>query len=102
VDVDTNCCPPLSVFVCRRLLRNAAVQLLDSHANPAAVADVAVRWRLLCSDAGSRDDDAEAPQLCCSEGQLQLSSDARGRTFFGEIAVEQGTGRMVGGEALRS
>jgi hypothetical protein len=72
------------------------VQLLDSHANPAAVADVSVRWRLLCSDADSREDDAEAPQLCCSEGQLQLSSDARGRAFFGEIAVEQGTGRMVG------
>jgi hypothetical protein len=89
-------CSPASVLVCRRLLRNAVVQLLDSHANPAAAADVAVRWRLLSSDAGSRDDDAEAPQLCCSEGQLQLSSDARGRAFFGEIAVEPGTGRMVG------
>lgn len=80
---------------CRRLLRNAVVQLLDSFSNPAAVPDVAVRWRLLCSDPSSRSDDAEAPQLVSSEGQLQLNTDERGRAFFGEIGVEQGTGKMV-------
>ncbi|KAF8056436.1 SMCHD1 [Scenedesmus sp. PABB004] len=81
----------------RRLLRNAVVQLQDDHGNATPIADVPVRWRLLAADAGSRDDGAEAPQLVCAAGELQLASDERGRAFFGDVSVEAGTGRMPAG-----
>eukprot|EP00775_Hariotina_reticulata_P002831 gene2831-3124_t len=81
----------------RRLLRNAVVQLLDAHQNAAALPGVAVRWRLLLGDSGSRADEATAPQLCCSSGEVQLNSDDNGRAFFGDVAVEQDTGRMPAG-----
>jgi len=83
------------MWACRRLLRNAVVQLLDVHHNPAALPGVAVRWRLLLKESGSRADEAAAPQLCCSSGGQQLVSDDNGRAFFGDVAVEQDTGRMV-------
>jgi hypothetical protein len=51
----------------RRLLRNAVVQLYDSHNNPACVAGVLARWRLYCLDSA----------------------------FFGDVGVEEGTGKMV-------
>jgi hypothetical protein len=85
------------MWACRRLLRNAVVQLLDVHHNPAALPGVAVRWRLLLKESGSRADEAAAPQLCCSSGGQQLVSDDNGRAFFGDVAVEQDTGRMVSG-----
>lgn len=80
---------------CRRLLRNAAVQLQDNFSNPAAVADIPVRFRLLVADSDAGSDEAEAPQLCCSVGDMQLKTDEKGRAFFGDVAVEQDTGRMV-------
>lgn len=85
----------------RQLLRNAAVQLVDNHSNAAAVARMPVRWRLLCGQ-GSGGGRAEAPQLCCSAGQVQLESDERGRAFFGDVAVEEGSGRLVSGVAFRT
>lgn len=84
-------------ILCRRLLRNVAVQLVDAHGNAVEAAGVQVRWRLLCADAdtGGGGGDAEAPQLCCSGGEVQMASDEQGRAFFGDVAVEQGTGKMV-------
>jgi hypothetical protein len=83
----------------RRLMRNAAVQLMDGFANACTATDVAVRWQLLCDDGG---DGSEAPQLAASAGGLQLQSDERGRAFFGDLAVEEGSGRMVGAEQWRA
>lgn len=79
----------------RRLLRNAVVQLYDSHNNPAYAAGVLSRWRLYCSDSGSVRAGAEAPQLCVATGELQLQSNDKGRAFFGDVGVEEGTGKMV-------
>lgn len=83
----------------RRLLRNAAVQLVDGFGNAAAVSDVPLRWQLTCAAAAQ--DDAQAPQLCCSAADgAQLQSDERGRAFFGDIAVEEGSGRLVSGSCM--
>lgn len=79
----------------RRLLRNAVVQLYDGHDNPAAAGGVPVRWRLYCTDADCVRRGAEAPQLCVATGELQLQSNDKGRAFFGDVGVEQGTGKMV-------
>eukprot|EP00878_Enallax_costatus_P016827 GHUV01017663.1.p3 GENE.GHUV01017663.1~~GHUV01017663.1.p3 ORF type:complete len:114 (-),score=35.89 GHUV01017663.1:1106-1447(-) len=89
----------LSAVCCtyRRLLRNAAVQLQDSYGNPAATTGIPVRFRLLLSDTDAAAiDEVEAPQLCCSVGETQLKTDENGRAFFGDVGVEQDTGRMVG------
>jgi hypothetical protein len=80
----------------RRLLRNAVVQLYDSHSNPAPVAGVLARWRLFCADSDSVQGGAEAPQLCVATGELQLQSNDKGRVFFGDVGVEEGSGNMVG------
>lgn len=79
----------------RRLLRNAVVQLYDSHSNPACVAGVLARWRLYCSDGNSVRAGAQAPVLCVATGELQLQSNDKGRAFFGDVGVEEGTGKMV-------
>lgn len=79
----------------RRLLRNAVVQLFDSHNNPACVAGVPARWRLYCTNSDSTRAGAEAPVLCAATGELQLQSNDKGRAFFGDIGVEEGTGKMV-------
>lgn len=79
----------------RRLLRNAVVQLYDSHNNSASVAGVLSRWRLYCTDSGSVRAGAEVPQLCVATGELQLQSNDKGRAFFGDVGVEEGTGKMV-------
>lgn len=79
----------------RRIIRNAVVQLLDSHNNPAAVAGVAARWRLYCTDSDSVKVGAEPPQVCSATGEVQLQSNDKGRAFFGDIGVEEGTGQMV-------
>jgi hypothetical protein len=79
----------------RRLLRNAVVQLYDSHNNPACVAGVLARWRLYCSDSDSVRAGAEAPAMCVATGELQLQSNDKGRAFFGDVSVEEGTGKMV-------
>lgn len=79
----------------RRLLRNAVVQLYDSHSNPAAVTGVLTRWRLYCTDSSSVRAGADAPQLCVATGELQLQSNEKGRAFFGDVGVEEGTGKMV-------
>jgi hypothetical protein len=79
----------------RRLLRNAVVQLYDSHSNAAAVTGVPTRWRLYCTDSSSARAGAEAPQLCVATGELQLQSNDKGRAFFGDVGVEEGTGKLV-------
>lgn len=79
----------------RRLLRNAVVQLFDGHSNPAAAAGVAVRWRLYCTDSDAARGGAEAPQLSVATGELELQSNDKGRAFFGDVGVEEGTGKMV-------
>jgi hypothetical protein len=82
----------------RRLLRQAALQLQDEHGNAAPAAGLPIRWRLTAVDVGGNvnlAEAAEAPTLLCSEGSLQLVSDERGRAFFGDLAVEEGTGRVV-------
>ena len=84
----------------RRLLRNAVVQLFDGHNNPAAVAGVAARWRLYCTDSDCVKAGAEAPQLCATTGELHLQSNDKGRAFFGDIAVAEGTGQMVRGAVV--
>jgi hypothetical protein len=83
----------------RRLLRNAAVQLVDRFGNAAAASEVALRWRLVCADSdgeGGAVAGAEAPRLCCSAAEaVEAQTDERGRAFFGDLAVEEGSGRMV-------
>jgi len=86
----------------RRLLRNAVVQLYDSHSNPAAAAGVPARWRLYCADSDNLRAGAEAPNLCVATGELQLQSNDKGRAFFGDVGVEEGTGKMVSPKAHSS
>lgn len=72
------------------------MQLQDSHSNPTCVPDIPIRWRLSVADGDSAGDDAlEAPELCCSAGDVQLKTDENGRAYFGEVAVVQDSGRMV-------
>jgi hypothetical protein len=98
----------------RRVLRGAAAQLRDAHGNAVAEEGVPLRWRFGPWPAagggggdGAGDGEgganppppgAEVPELSCSDvPTFKATTDARGRVFFGDVDVVEGTGKAGGG-----
>ncbi|KAI8466921.1 MAG: hypothetical protein J3K34DRAFT_524164 [Monoraphidium minutum] len=79
----------------RRILAQAAVQLVDGHGNAAPLAGVRVRWRLAA--AGDGGGGGVPPDLECDGGAAEQKTDERGRAFFGDVLVAAGTGRVEPG-----
>ncbi|KXZ46758.1 hypothetical protein GPECTOR_41g723 [Gonium pectorale] len=108
----------------RALLSGAAAQLRDAHGNAVALDGVPVRWVLSWpttaegegEGAGGEQDaqpgpapqealdaGAELPALEGGDGSspavLEVLTDSRGRAFFREVAIAEGTGRVGAGVA---
>ncbi|KAL4443930.1 hypothetical protein ABPG75_011667 [Micractinium tetrahymenae] len=81
----------------RLLLRNAAVQLLDSYGNAASGSGVQVRFRLRQQRAAAAGGASELPELSMPQAGAILETDDRGRAFAGDLCVAEGSGRAANG-----
>lgn len=92
----------------RCLLRGAAVQVRDAWGNACPLEGMPVRWALLprptaaTTSGGSKQQqqqpllNGEMPVLACAEeaSSLQANTDSRGRAYFGDLVVKEGSGRV--------
>ncbi|PNH02580.1 Structural maintenance of chromosomes flexible hinge domain-containing protein 1 [Tetrabaena socialis] len=104
----------------RALLSSAAVQLRDEYGNAASLDGVAVRWVLGWAEGGGGGEreegreerpgpeelvaaGAELPALQGSSSDapcvLEALTDSRGRAFFRDVALAEGSGRVGAGTA---
>lgn len=81
----------------RRLVRNTAVQVQDIHGNAAEAAGVQVRFRLRAVNEASLTPGSIVPQLQGEEGLGPKQMDDRGRAYFGELSIVEGSGAAPAG-----
>lgn len=73
------------------------MQLRDSYNNPCTTEGIKLRWLLTPQvEEGLRSSQEEAPQVVCSSsGAAEGVTDTAGRSFFGDLLLQQGVGRLV-------
>lgn len=80
----------------RSLLSGAAFQLRDVHGNAAEVGDVCVRLSLIWPDGGVAPRGSELPALDLSDEDVGQATDSRGRVFWQDVRICEGSGAHAG------